>query len=139
MSTLCRRAPVVRLAAAAHGSASALTQGLLAAVRLFPGECHARVKRVLVDFSILHDDDEVLHRICNQLDVRNRIAVDEQRSASAPCSTTPSLPGYGLRLPDSVSSCAFVPVAMASVSAGVYQPMLAILARFAAPEKPRGL
>ena len=27
-----------------------------------------------------------------------------------------------------ISSCAFVPVAMASVSAGVYQPMLAIFA-----------
>jgi len=51
------------LVAAAHGSASALTQGLLAAVRLFPGECHARVKRVLVDFSILHDDGDPIANI----------------------------------------------------------------------------
>src|ERR1700732_950811 len=43
------------------------------------------------------------------------------RSASAPCSTTPSLPGYGLRLPDNASSSALVPVAMASASAGLYQ------------------
>src|SRR5215472_16281149 len=35
-----------------------------------------------------------------------------RRSASAPSSTTPSSPGYGLRLPDSSSSWAFVPVAM---------------------------
>src|SRR5262249_47506227 len=44
-----------------------------------------------------------------------------RRSARAPSSTTPSLPAYGLRFPDIVSSWALVPVAMASVSAGVYQ------------------
>src|SRR5262249_20271820 len=43
------------------------------------------------------------------------------RSASAPCSTTPSLPAYGLRFPDNASSSALVPVAMASASAGLYQ------------------
>src|SRR6516162_10191020 len=44
-----------------------------------------------------------------------------RRSASAPSSTTPSLPGYGLRFPDSASSSAFVDVAMINASAGVYQ------------------
>src|SRR5260370_28201226 len=43
------------------------------------------------------------------------------RSASAPCSTTPSFPGYGLRLPDNASSSALVPVAIASDSAALYQ------------------
>src|SRR5499427_8651381 len=43
------------------------------------------------------------------------------KSASAPTSTTPSLPGYGLRLPDHASSSALVPVAIASASAGPYQ------------------
>src|SRR5262249_50570924 len=43
------------------------------------------------------------------------------RSANAPSSTTPSLPGYGLRFPDRASSWALVPVAMTSASAGLYQ------------------
>ncbi len=44
-----------------------------------------------------------------------------RRSASAPSSTTPNLPGYGLRLPHIASSSAFVLVAMTSASAGEYQ------------------
>src|SRR6516164_8816156 len=43
------------------------------------------------------------------------------KSARAPSSTTPSLPGYGLRLPDITSNSALVPVAIASASAGLYQ------------------
>src|SRR4029077_10649905 len=43
------------------------------------------------------------------------------KSASAPCSTTPSVPAYGLRLPDNASSSALVLVAVASASAGLYQ------------------
>lgn len=42
------------------------------------------------------------------------------RSARAPSSTTPTLPGYGLRLPLSCSSSPLVPVAMTSASPGVY-------------------
>ena len=44
-----------------------------------------------------------------------------RRSASAPSSTAPSLPGYGFRSPDRPSNSAFVDVAMISASAGLYQ------------------
>src|SRR5215510_7893418 len=36
-------------------------------------------ERVLVDFSVLHDEDEVLGRILDQLDVLDRVAVDEKQ------------------------------------------------------------
>src|SRR5215471_1945494 len=51
----------------------------------------------------------------------NGLPSTRRRSASAPCSTTPSFPGYGFRLPDNASNSAFVAVAMASASAGLYQ------------------
>src|SRR6516164_1296163 len=44
-----------------------------------------------------------------------------RRSARAATSTTPSLPRYGLRLPDKANNSALVDVAMISASAGVYQ------------------
>jgi hypothetical protein len=44
------------------------------------------------------------------------------RSASAPCSTTPSLPGYGLRLPDNASSSALVPCYAKSARLSVPAP-----------------
>src|SRR6202049_813622 len=56
-----------------------------------------------------------------RLIVSSGLPSTSKRSASAPFSTTPSLPGYGLRLPDVASSSALVPVAMASASAGLYQ------------------
>src|SRR5215510_8536003 len=33
---------------------------------------------VLVNFPVLHDDDKVLRRVLDALDVRERVAVDEQ-------------------------------------------------------------
>ena len=43
------------------------------------------------------------------------------KSASAPYSTMPSFPAYGLRLPDHASSSALALAAVASASAGPYQ------------------
>jgi hypothetical protein len=34
---------------------------------------------ILVDHSVLHDHDKVLSRILEQIDIRDRIAVDEQQ------------------------------------------------------------
>ena len=34
---------------------------------------------ILVDLAVLHDDDEVLGRVLDQLDVRDRVAVDQQQ------------------------------------------------------------
>src|SRR5215831_1089467 len=70
---------------------------------------------------VLHDNLEVLGGSAIRLIFSNGLPSTSSRSASAPCSTTPSFPGYGLRLPDNASSSALVPVATASDSAGLYQ------------------
>src|SRR5215472_17698089 len=76
---------------------------------------------ILVYPPILHDDLEVLGGVGDQVDILQWIAVDQKEIGKRALFTTPSLPGYGLRLPDSASSSALVPVAIASASAGLYQ------------------
>jgi hypothetical protein len=37
------------------------------------------MERVLVNFSVFHDDDEILGRIVDQVDIRERIPIDQQQ------------------------------------------------------------
>jgi hypothetical protein len=34
------------------------------------------LERVLVDLSVLHDEDKLVIRVCNQVDILERIAID---------------------------------------------------------------
>jgi hypothetical protein len=52
--------------------------------RLFPGKCHTRLEGVLVDFPVLHDDEEILAGIGNEADVVERIAVDKEQVRERP-------------------------------------------------------
>ena len=54
------------------------------------------LENVLVDLSILHDHDEVLRRILDQLDVRDRIPVDEQQVGERACFDDTEFPRIGV-------------------------------------------
>ena len=37
---------------------------------------------VLVDHAVLHDDDEILRRIADEIDILERVAVDQQKEGA---------------------------------------------------------
>ena len=75
---------------------------------------------VLGDVPVFHHQVEIPARSPTRLRFSSGLPSTNRRSAKAPYSTTPSLPGYGLRKPDRASNSAFVDVAMISASADAY-------------------
>ena len=57
-------------------------------------------REILVNDAALHDDQKILVWVGNYVDTLQRIAVDQKQVASAPSSTTPSLPAQGLMNPE---------------------------------------
>ena len=53
---------------------------------------------ILVDGAILHDDEEVLARICNEIDIFQRIAVDKQQIRERPLFHDTKLARIGIAL-----------------------------------------
>src|SRR5690606_19970430 len=53
---------------------------------------------VLVDLAVLHDDQEALVRIGNQLDVLERVAVDQQKISQRALLDDAELAGVGIAL-----------------------------------------
>jgi hypothetical protein len=51
------------------------------------------LQTILEDLPVLHDDDEVLSRIFDQLDVGNRVAVDKQDVSECALLDHPELAG----------------------------------------------
>ena len=45
---------------------------------LIASERHAGIQQVLVDHAVFHDDQEAFRRVRDQLDVCNRVTVDQQ-------------------------------------------------------------
>src|SRR5262245_4705123 len=56
-------------------------------------------QRVLVDLSVLHDDDEVLARVLDELDVLDRVAVDEKQVGQRAFFDDTELAGVRVALP----------------------------------------
>ena len=88
-----------------------------------------RRQQVLVDLAVLHDDQEVPGRVFDQVDVLQRIAVDQQQVGERAFLDDAELARIGVALPREREQFALSPVAIASTSAGVYQR--AIVARSA--------
>jgi hypothetical protein len=61
-----------------------MEKSLATASSFVSDECHARLQGVLVDGAILHDDEEVLSRVCDQVEVCRRVAVDKQKVGKPP-------------------------------------------------------
>jgi hypothetical protein len=66
-----------------------------AAVLFFRSESIVR-KKILVDFAVLHDHDKVLSRVLDELDVFQRIAIDEHKIRERPLFNHTKLAGIGI-------------------------------------------
>src|SRR5262249_14276349 len=60
--------------------------------------CSSKIQSVFEDFPVLHDDDEVLCRIFDELDVGDRVAVGEQEVGECAFLDHPELAGIRIAL-----------------------------------------